>query len=175
MRCRIRRLLRSVALTLLCLYSVYVAHTVFTFEDDSLLPSVPFLKVRRDKAGQLHQGGGGRGSVTRRLPQHVDVLNDRAHGAGAGEAGQAQTLGTARGSSFNESESTAVRSKEAEGLSTEATKGRESKRQGVAGPDVMEGRDVSNGAMKQGDDVDPYADVTYPPYVETLPPGVNGR
>ena len=104
----------------------------------------------------------------------MDVLNDRAHGAGADEADKAQTVGIAGGSSFKESESTAVRSKEAEGFSTEATKDRESKRQDAAGPDVVEGRDVSNDAVEQGDDVDPFADVTYPPYVETLPPGVNG-
>lgn len=41
--------------------------------------------------------------------------------------------------------------------------------------DAMKGLDVDGDAVKQRGDVDSYADVTYPPYVETLPSGARGR
>ena len=41
--------------------------------------------------------------------------------------------------------------------------------------DVMKGRDVDSDELKNSDDDDSYGDVTYPPYVETLPKGAKGK
>ena len=180
MRCHVRRLVRSAVLIVSCLLFIYVVHTVFIISDnDSLVPQSRLFGEDQDHVGRLHTGVAG--DSVGRLPKDKDVLNDEAHG-GIG-ADKART--GVGGASLKKSNFTAVRKEAERSISTtkdglaakEVPVGKEgySLRAGAAVSDVTKGRDVSSDALKQADDVDSYADVTYPPYVETLPPGVKGR